>query len=173
MTALAAIDRAFGVAYGLVGLLVGLTVGGFALSISVDLALRLFGWGNLSGLNEIIEYLLFAGVFLGAPWVLRQGSHVRVDLLVGSLPAPLARGLERLLDLVGCAVCLVLVHYGWVSLDSAWMFQSMQHKYFAMPEWVLLSVFVACFTLLAIEFLFRLLRGGAAPDAETDLAKGL
>jgi len=173
MTALAAIDRAFGVAYGLVGLLVGLTIGGFALSISIDLALRLFGWGNLSGLNEIIEYLLFAGVFLGAPWVLRQGSHVRVDLLVGNLPAPLAHGLERLLDLVGCAVCLILVFYGWVSLDSAWMFQSMQHKYFAMPEWVLLSVFVTCFALLAIEFLFRLLRGRASPDAEAGLVKGL
>lgn len=173
MNSLAMIDRAFGAAYGLVGLAVGLTIGGFALSISFDLALRLFGLGNLSGLNEVIEYLLFAGVFLGAPWVLRQGSHVRVDLLVGNLPPGVATGLERLLDLVGCIICLALLRYGWINLDSAWMFQSMQHKYFAMPEWVLLSVFVACFALLAIEFLFRLLRGGAAPEAEVNPAKGL
>lgn len=173
MQAFATIDRALGAAYALVGLLVGVTIGGFALSISLDLALRLFGWGNLSGLNEIIEYLLFAGVFLGAPWVLRQGAHVRVDLLVSNLPAGLARILDRLLDLLGCIICGLLIHYGWVSLDSAWMFQSMQHKYFVMPEWVLLSVFVGCFVLLFIEFLFRLLRGGMAPEAATTEAKGL
>lgn len=173
MQAFATIDRALGAAYALVGLLVGVTIGGFAVSISLDLALRLFGWGNLSGLNEIIEYLLFAGVFLGAPWVLRQGSHVRVDLLVSNLPAGLARMVDRLLDVLGCIICALLIHYGWVSLDSAWVFQSMQHKYFVMPEWVLLSVFVGCFVLLFIEFLFRLLRGGLAPEAQLTEAKGL
>lgn len=173
MQAFATIDRALGAAYALVGLLVGVTIGGFALSISLDLALRLFGWGNLSGLNEIIEYLLFAGVFLGAPWVLRQGAHVRVDLLVSNLPAGLARAVDRLLDLLGCIICCLLIHYGWVSLDSAWMFQSMQHKYFVMPEWVLLGVFVGCFVLLFVEFLFRLLRGGMAPEAVNTEAKGL
>ncbi len=173
MQAFATIDRALGAAYAFVGLLVGATIAAFALSISLDLALRLLGRGNLPGVNEVIEYLLFTGVFLGAPWVLRQGSHVRVDLLVSNLPAGMARGLERLLDLVGCIICGLLVHYGWVSLDAAWMFQSMQHKYFVMPEWVLLSVFVGCFVLLFVEFLFRLIRGGAAPEAVEAEAKGL
>ncbi len=173
MQAFAIIDRALGAAYALVGLLVGVTIGGFALSISIDLTLRLIGWGNLSGLNEIIEYLLFAGVFLGAPWVLRQGAHVRVDLLVSNLPAGLSRVLDKLLDLAGCVICGLLVHYGWVSLDAAWMFQSMQHKYFVMPEWILLGVFVGCFVLLFIEFLFRLIRGGVAPEAPATEAAGL
>ncbi|MDF1720347.1 MAG: TRAP transporter small permease [Minwuia sp.] len=114
-----------------------------------------------------------AYALVGAPWVLRQGSHVRVDLLVSNLPTGLARWLDKALDLVGCIICGLLIHYGWVSLSSAWMFQSMQHKYFVMPEWVLLSVFVSCFVLLFIEFLFRLIRGGAAPEAAMTEAKGL
>ncbi|CAN0492337.1 unnamed protein product, partial [Discosporangium mesarthrocarpum] len=67
-------------------------------------------WGG-GVLNEIIEYLLLAGVFLGAPWVLRQGSHVRVDLLVGNLHYPLAGCMDRLLVLVGFDLCLLVVLY--------------------------------------------------------------
>lgn len=166
------IDRAFGRFYALIGALVGLTIGGFALSISIDLGLRLLEWGNIAGLQEVIEYLLFAGVFLAAPWVLRLNAHVRVDLVVGNLPSAVARVLERVLDAGGLVICLILLWYGWQNLSSAWMFQSMQMKYFQMPEWFLLSGFVACFVMLAIEFLCRLIRSGAAPEAADESGGG-
>lgn len=166
------IDRVFGRFYALIGVLVGLTIGGFALSISIDLGLRLLEWGNIAGLQEVIEYLLFAGVFLAAPWLLRLNAHVRVDLVVGNLPGGLARLLERLLDAGGLLICLILIWYGWQNLSSAWMFQSMQMKYFQMPEWLLLTGFVACFTMLAIEFLFRLVRAGVAPEAAEETGGG-
>jgi TRAP-type C4-dicarboxylate transport system permease small subunit len=163
--AFAAIDRAVGRVYALIGALVGITIGGFALSISVDLGLRLMHWGNIAGLQEVIEYLLFAGVFLAAPWVLRLNAHIQVDLVIGNLPAGLGRVMERVLDMAGLLICVTLIWFGWMNLSSAWMFQSMQHKYFQMPEWLLLSGFVACFVMLAIEFLFRLIRSGTAPEA--------
>ncbi len=166
------IDRAFGRFYAVVGTLVGLTIGGFALSISIDLGMRLLEWGNIAGLQEVIEYLLFAGVFMAAPWVLRLNAHVRVDLVVGNLPPSAGRLLERVLDVAGLLICLVLLWFGWQNLSSAWMFQSMQMKYFQMPEWLLLSGFVACFVMLAIEFLFRLIRAGAAPEAAEEAGGG-
>jgi TRAP-type C4-dicarboxylate transport system permease small subunit len=167
------IDRAVGRLYAAIGVAVGLTIGGFALGISADLALRLMEVGNIPGLQEVIEYLLFAGVFLAAPWVLRLSAHVRVDLVVGNLPAAAAAWLERLLDVMGLAICALLIRYGWINLDSAWTFQSMQHKYFQMPEWLLLAGFVLCFALLAVEFVFRLVRAGAAPEAAGQSGKGL
>lgn len=166
------IDRAVGRFYALVGALVGITIGGIALSISIDLVLRLLEWGNINGLQEVIEYLLFAGVFLAAPWVLRMNAHVRVDLLIGNLPERAGRLMERGLDAAGLLVCLVLIWFGWLNLSSAWMFQSMQFKTFQMPEWVLLAGFVACFVMLAIEFLFRLIRSGTAPEAENNSGGG-
>lgn len=166
------IDRAVGRVYGLIGALVGITIGGFALTISIDLGLRLLEWGNIAGLQEVIEYLLFAGVFLAAPWVLRLNAHVRVDLVAGNLPVAVGRVLERVLDAGGLLICLILIRYGWQNLSSAWMFQSMQMKYFQMPEWLLLSGFVACFAMLAIEFLFRLIRAGAAPEAGQESGGG-
>ena len=46
-------------------------------------------------------------------------------------------------------------------------------KYFTVPEWWLLTVFVTAFTLLAIEFLSRFLRGGNAPEAAGEAAGGV
>lgn len=167
------IDRAVGRVYAFIGAAVGLTIGGFALGISIDLLLRLLHAGNIPGLQEVIEYLLFAGVFLAAPWVLRLNAHVRVDLFVSNLPPVLSRLLDRAIDALGLLICLVLVWYGWTNLSSAWMFQSMQMKYFQMPEWLLLTGFVACFAMLAQEFLFRLIRNGAAPESAAEPGKGL
>ncbi|WP_417517603.1 TRAP transporter small permease [Minwuia sp.] len=172
MTPFEKLDRAAGRFYALIGALVGITIGGFALAISIDLGLRLLAWGNIPGLQEVIQYLLFASVFLAAPWVLRLNAHVRVDLIVGNVPPAVGRVMERALDLLGLAICLTLLWFGWANLTSAWMFQSMQHNYFQMPEWILLSGFVACFVMLAVEFLFRLLRSGAPPEGTASTGGG-
>jgi hypothetical protein len=37
--------------------------------------------------NEISELLLYAMTLLAAPWLLREGRHIRVDILLRVLPA--------------------------------------------------------------------------------------
>ncbi|MEM7043465.1 MAG: TRAP transporter small permease [Pseudomonadota bacterium] len=167
------LDALLGRFYHHVGNLVGLSLGLFALAISLDLFLRLFGLGNLPGMQEIVEYALFAGVFLAAPWVLRLGAHVRVDLLLTGLPKSAGDALNRVLDTIGLLICLVLVWFGSINLSSAYAFNSLQMKYFNVPEWWLLTVFVISFALLALEFVCRLLRGGDAPEAGADEAGGV
>lgn len=166
-------DALLGRFYHHVGSLVGLSLGLFAVAISLDLFLRLFGLGNLSGMQEIIEYVLFAGVFLSAPWVLRLGAHVRVDLLLASLSGKTANACNRMLDIVGLLICVILVWFGAINLSTSYAFNSLQMKYFNVPEWWLLTVFVISFALLALEFLCRLLRGGNAPEAKSDEAGGV
>ncbi len=166
-------DRFLGRIYALIGNAIGLVIGLFALAISADLFLRLFGIGNLPGVQEIIEYLLFIGVFVGAPWVLRMGAHIRVDLVVSNLSFVVAKRLDRALDLLGLVVCGLLVWFGAVNLRDAYAFNALQMKYFNIPEWWLLSVFVLSFSLLAFEFLSRILRGGAAPETRSNDSGGL
>lgn len=166
------LDALLGRFYSYLGSFVGICIGLFAVAISLDLFLRLFEIGNLPGMQEIIEYLLFGSVFLAAPWVLRLGAHVRVDLVISSLPERAARLLDRVLDLFGLGVCLALIWFGILNLKDAYILGSMQMKYFNVPEWWLLSVFVISFFMLAFEFLSRFLRGGnpvEASDAEGGL----
>lgn len=172
MDAFRRFDALMGHFYHHLGTAVGISLGAFAVAISLDLVLRLLGAGNLPGVQEIIEYLLFAGVFLSAPWALRIGAHVRVDLLVGALPSGLARTMDRILDLAGLGICLVLLWFGGVNLQFAYAFNSMQMKYYTVPEWWLLGVFVIGLSLLSLEFLSRLVRGGSAPEQDQTAAGG-
>lgn len=173
MSGFYSVDALLGRFYHQVGNMVGLLLGLFAVAISIDLFLRLVGLGNLPGMQEIIEYALFAGVFLAAPWVLRLGAHVRVDLLQTALPRRAATLLDRVLDGIGLVICLTLIWFGAINLSTSYAFKSMQMKYFNVPEWWLLTVFVVSFSLLALEFLCRLLRGGAAPESKTEEAGGV
>ncbi|HXK54783.1 MAG TPA: TRAP transporter small permease subunit, partial [Hyphomicrobiales bacterium] len=81
------------------GTLVGLLIALIAVMISIEVAMRNFGQGGISWLNETIEFAIYAGTFAAAPWVLHQGAHIRVDIVLTLLPRPVALAVEILADL--------------------------------------------------------------------------
>ncbi|MHA1536067.1 MAG: TRAP transporter small permease [Alphaproteobacteria bacterium] len=147
--------------------LVAGSIGLFAILIPVDLFLRSVGWGNMWWLYEGIEYVLYAGIFLGAPWVLKEGAHVRVDVLVATLPKRISARLEQALDLVGAAICASLTYYAVRSMIADYLEDSLPDKVLVIPDWILMLVFSVAFTMLTIEFLLRLRRVHGEPDAKT------
>jgi len=147
-------------AYG-VGLMFGI---GTAL-IALDVALRNIAGTGFPWLIDAIEYGLFAGTFLAAPWVLREGAHVRVDIVVTALPPRGAARLDRLADLIGLAVCLILLWYGVKVTLTAQSLGSMVLKSIIFPEWWALAVVPLSSLLLAIEFIKRLYRAPGTTSA--------
>jgi len=138
--------------------LVAISIGLIAVLIPVNLLLIKMVWGSIWWLYEGVEYTLYVGVFLGAPWVLQQGAHVRVDVLAATLPKSLAAQLERVLNFGGAALCLVLFYYGVRAAMSEYEDGTMPDKVLSIANWYMLSVFAASSLLLAIEFLFRVRR---------------
>jgi TRAP-type C4-dicarboxylate transport system permease small subunit len=136
----------------------GLTLGAIVLLICVDVMVRALGVGSLPWLIELTEYLMYAGTFLAAPWVLRQGSHVRVDMLLVALPRRLAVRLEQLVDLCGFGVSVVLLWYGALVVADAWRTNMVQYKTWYVPEWLLLLAIPTGALLLALEFVLRVCR---------------
>ena len=66
-----------------------------------------------------------------------------------------AWAMELVADVIGFAVCAVLVRYGVaVTLDS-WRTGSITIKNLVFPEWWLLAPLPVILLLLAIEFVFR------------------
>jgi TRAP-type C4-dicarboxylate transport system permease small subunit len=106
--------------------------------------------------NEISELLLYAITLLAAPWLLREGRHIRVDIVLRALPRRAAYLCEWLADILGLVSCLWLVVYGttaaWQSEQSA----ALSIKTLVMPEWWFMAPLPICFALLAIEFVFRM-----------------
>ncbi len=140
------------------GSLFGWTIGVLIVLMTAEIALRFFGWGSLPWLIEVSEYLLCAGAFLSAPWVLRKGAHIRIDILLTALPRRVAIRLEQAIDGIGCAASLVFLYYAVVVFADSWRNKTLIYKSWWTPEWlVLLPLPVACL-LLAIEFALRLAR---------------
>jgi len=126
--------------------------------VSADILLRdAFGSG-ISWANEVSEYALYVITVLTAPWLLRRGQHVRIDIVLTMVPPQIAWLMEALGDLLGFSVCLVLVCHGVSMSYDSWTTGSTTIKNLIFPEWWLLSLLPACFVLLAIEFVFRFYR---------------
>lgn len=123
--------------------------------VAADILLRdVFGSG-VAWADEVSEYALYVITVLTAPWLLRRAQHVRIDIVLTLVPPLIAWLMEALGDLLGFAVCLVLVRYGQSMAYDSWITGSTTIKNLIFPEWWLLSLLPVCFLLLAIEFVFR------------------
>ena len=147
------------------GTLAGLIFAAMAVLVSTDVLIRNLGFGNFPWVIEVVEYALFVATFLATPWVLHEAAHVRVDLLVTSVPPRIARSMELAMDATGLAISLTFLYYGFAAALDAYRIGSLIFKELIVAEWWLLAVIPASMLLLAIEFLRRLFGGTAATDA--------
>ena len=51
-------------------------------TIGADVALRNAGAGGLAWSTEVSEYILYLITLMSAPWLLRRGQHIRVDIIL-------------------------------------------------------------------------------------------
>jgi TRAP-type C4-dicarboxylate transport system permease small subunit len=137
-------------------LLAGLYLLFIVLLTTYDITVRNLGIDGIPWLVEAVEYGLFAATFLAAPWVLRLGGHVRVDILVARLPEQAAKRTNRLVAGAGLVVSLVLLVHGARATWAAYEAGALVFKYLIFPEWWILIVLPISGGLLAIEFARRL-----------------
>ena len=157
-------------AYG--KLLAGLALVGCALMFAMmlvivaDVALRNIAIPGLPrGLawsNEVSELMLYLLTVSVAPWLLRQGQHIRVDILLQALPPKLAWAFEWVGDTIGLFCCLFMAWYGANAAWSSYRSGAVNIKTLVTPEWWALAPLPAVFLLLAIEMVFRMMRLYAA-----------
>ena len=131
--------------------LAAVLLGASALAITLDVVGRNVGLGTLPWILEVSEYVLPLATFLVAPWLLRRNEHVRLDVLLRVWP-----WLNHVTNVVGLAVCAVLVLYGVRTILNSADQGAMVFKSVVFPEWWLYAPVPLCFTLLAVEFVRRL-----------------
>ena len=88
--------------------------------VTTDIVLRNTIGGGFAWSNEVTEYALYIITLLTAPWLLRRGQHVRIDMLLVIVPPRIAWLCEAAADLLGFAATLILVWYGAImTMQSA------------------------------------------------------
>ena len=138
------------------GFLAGATLVVLAVLITLDVLLRNLGLFSSGALVEITEYALFVTTFMAAPWVLWQGSHVRVDLVLSQVPGPVARLMEIGADLAGLICSAVLGWHGFNVALVSFQRGDLIVKQLVVPEWTLMMFIPAGCILLVIEFVRRI-----------------
>lgn len=140
------------------------------LIIVADVALRNLALpGMPQGLawsTEISELMLYLITMCVAPWLLRQGQHIRVDIVLQAIAPRLAWQLEWVGDLIGLGCCAVIAWYGTQAAWSSYLSGAVNIKTLVTPEWWALAPLPFVFVLLGIEMIFRmirLLRGARGP----------
>jgi TRAP-type transport system small permease protein len=119
--------------------------------------------------NEVSEGMLYLITMLSAPWLLRRGQHIRVDILLRALPKKLAWYSEWLCDVVALSCCVIMVWYGAHMAAASRAAGSLSIKTLVTPEWWLLAPLPVAFALLAVEIILRmrrLLHGERAPRTD-------
>lgn len=161
-SALDSFEAAFNRLTWFLAVLVAISIGLITVLIPLNLFLIKFQWGSMWWLYEGVEYALYVGVFIGAPWVLHQGAHVRVDVVISALPPAKARQLERFLDIAGAALCLLLCYYGVRATIGEYHDGTLPDKDLRIANFYMTAVFAFSFLALAVEFLLRFRRAAKA-----------
>ena len=166
------LDKAYGRLLELLALAGCALIFGMTLMICVDVLLRnvriIPGMVGLEWSAEISETMLYLVTLLTAPWLMRRGQHIRVDIVLRAVPARLGWVFERLVDALALGCCALIAWYGVRATFLSWQAGSLSVKSLVTPEWWLLSVLPVAFLFLTLEMLFRMRRLWLGPRAPRD-----
>lgn len=163
------LSAAFGRLFAALAIAAALILLAMVVVVTADILLRNLTRTGFPWANEVSEYALYIITLLTAPWLLRRGQHVRIDLVLTVVPPRFAWLMEAMGDIIGFLVCLVLLRYGLDMVLASLRLNALTIKNLVFPEWWLLWPLPIVFGLLAVEFVFRfhrLLKSEAARRSE-------
>jgi len=145
----------------------GLLLVAIVFIISIDVAMRHFFNNPQVWTVEVCEYFIFAITFLGAPWLLRVGGHVNVDLVTARLPIKARHALNVLSGIVGALVCLVLTWFGVATAIECYQNGVLEVRTLDIPKyWFMILIAIGYFLLFG-EFCRQVLRRRSGTKEES------
>ncbi len=139
-------------------------LGGILLGCAViikfcDIILRYFFNKPLTWDIEITEYILFALAFFGAAWLLREGGHVRIDVLDNFLSEKCKIYLHLVHSAVGGLVSIILCLMSFVAAAYSYRDGLTVVKIYTIGKYYFLFIVSLGFFLLFAEFLRQFAAG--------------
>ncbi len=127
-------------------------IAGMMLIIVYDVIMRYFFNKPTVWVQVVSEYLLVYICFLAAAWILRNGGHIRIGLLIDSLKPRNQALMNSITTTIGTLVCLTLL---WQSSERLWKLireGTQPLLVFSFPDWTIYIVIPVGSLLLTIHF---------------------
>ncbi|HUT50548.1 MAG TPA: TRAP transporter small permease subunit [Alphaproteobacteria bacterium] len=151
----------------------GVILCGLIALICADVTARNFKLFAIPWSLESAQIALYCMTFLAAPWVLKNGGHIAVDLLVQNLSGPKAQRVGRLTSMIGALVCGVLTYYAArVFLVFAIDGQTVQGA-MIYPRWLVYIPAPPTFFLMFLIFARWTIDPARMTEARLDKSEGL
>jgi len=105
--------------------------------------------------NDLTEYILLGATFLGGAFVLKEGKHISVDLIIGKLNIRKKLVFDSVSSFLGALVCLILTGYSLVVVWENFQRNIIVIKTIETPKYlVLLPIFIGSL-LMTIQFILN------------------
>jgi TRAP-type mannitol/chloroaromatic compound transport system permease small subunit len=130
------------------------------LLIVVNVVLRYLVGTSMVWMEEVQWHLYAVGFMIGLAYALKLDGHVRVDVVADRL-RPRTRAWIELLGLVLLVLplCGIMLWWGWPFVARAWQINEVSAAPGGLPHrWVIKSVILLAFGLIALAATSRLLR---------------
>lgn len=128
---------------------------GVMLIVCLEIFMRYFINRPLTWVVEVAEFTLLYISFLGIAWLLREESHVKIEMLLIVLSSKGQAFLNFITSIIGAATCLTLVVYGTQATWIAYQIGRTTRTAMMVKQWPLLIIMPIGFFLLFLQFLRR------------------
>jgi C4-dicarboxylate transporter DctQ subunit len=137
---------------GFMAFIAGLLLVAAVLIVCFEIFMRYFVQRPQVWTVEICEYILFSMAFLGAPWLLREGGHVNIDIFVTQLSPRRRHGMELISASVGIIISFIVC---WFSITTSYESYStgvLLTKTLNVPKYYFLMLIALGYFFLLLEF---------------------
>lgn len=126
-------------------------IAAMTLLVSYDVIARNLGFGSLSWVLEITEFMLPALICASAPWLMFRGSHIRLDLLRLLVPNKVSYVADKITAVVATLSAAIFTWYALKLLLISKASGNMIIKALIFPEWWVYIPVPIGFALLTAE----------------------
>ena len=128
----------------------------FALiTVCVDVVMRYFFNNPTGWVLQFSEYILLYIPFLAAAYVLKEESHIKIDIVLNQLSEKAQTLMNVVTSTLGFFVLVVLTYYGALITFDYYQRKVPTIEYLKIPEYLVIIVIpIGCF-LFSIQFIRR------------------
>ncbi len=149
------VNRFFDGILNVTATLAGLLIVFQMLSICWEVIMRYFFNSPSIWVVELAAYSALLIPFLGAPWILKKGGHVKMDLLLDFVAIKNRNRINLMSSFVAAVICLILTYYGVVNVVDLYQSGFRTQTVLMLPKWPIMSVIPLSMCLLFFEFMRR------------------
>jgi TRAP-type C4-dicarboxylate transport system permease small subunit len=127
------------------------------LIISIGVASRYLFNRPMAWVIEIVEFSLLYIGFLVAPWVLKKGGHVKMDLVFDMLSPKIQSVLDIITSSISTIICLILSWFGFKVTWELFRTGYTTPTVLELPKFLFTAIIFIGSGILFLQFLIRTL----------------